>query len=392
MGSLGALAIAYVLSQFYRSFLAVLAPSLGRDLGATPADLSTAAGLWFVAFALMQIPVGMALDSIGPRRTVALLLGGAGGGGALLLALAPGPGAVIAAMALIGIGCSPVLVSSYYLIARLHPPARFATLAAAMIGVGSLGNLAGAAPLAAAVEAFGWRPSLAGLAALTALVATALFLVLRDPPRQSAPGGGGVLAGYRRILSIGALWLIFPAMLTNYAPAVGVRGLWAGPYLAEIHGLDTAGIGTVTLAMALAMIAGNFAYGPLDRLLGTRKRVVLGGNALAALACLWLALNPGAGLAAAGAAFALLGFFGASFAVIVAHGRSFLPADLTGRGITLLNFFGIGGVGLAQLATGQLHAATGGGGPATWSALFGFYAALLLAGLVPYAFARDSTD
>ena len=42
---------AYVLSQFYRAFLAVLSPDLGRDLGATPGDLALASGLWFLAFA-----------------------------------------------------------------------------------------------------------------------------------------------------------------------------------------------------------------------------------------------------------------------------------------------------------------------------------------------------
>ena len=42
-----------------------------------------------------------------------------------------------------------------------------------MIGLGSAGNLAGAAPLALAVEAFGWRASMAGIAALT-LASTAL--------------------------------------------------------------------------------------------------------------------------------------------------------------------------------------------------------------------------
>ena len=78
------LVLGYVLSQFYRSFLAVLTPVLGADLGATAADLSFASGLWFFVFAAMQIPVGWALDRFGPRRTAALLL-------ALGLALLGGP-------------------------------------------------------------------------------------------------------------------------------------------------------------------------------------------------------------------------------------------------------------------------------------------------------------
>ena len=78
------LVLAYVLSQFYRAFLAVMAPALQTDIGAGPEVLSMASGLWFIAFAAMQIPVGWSLDTIGPRCTAATLLGIGGGGGAFI--------------------------------------------------------------------------------------------------------------------------------------------------------------------------------------------------------------------------------------------------------------------------------------------------------------------
>ncbi len=64
------LILAYTLSQFYRAFLAVLTPVLQAELGAAPDDLAISSGLWFFAFAAMQLPIGTALDRIGPRRTV----------------------------------------------------------------------------------------------------------------------------------------------------------------------------------------------------------------------------------------------------------------------------------------------------------------------------------
>ena len=67
------LVAAYVLSQFYRAFLAVLAPVLAAEIGAGADDLAVASGVWFLAFALAQIPVGWALDRIGPRMTAAVL-------------------------------------------------------------------------------------------------------------------------------------------------------------------------------------------------------------------------------------------------------------------------------------------------------------------------------
>ncbi|NCM98068.1 MAG: MFS transporter, partial [Rhodobacterales bacterium] len=69
------LVLAYVLSQFFRACLAVLTPVLQADLGASAADLASASGLWFLTFAAMQLPVGWALDRVGPRLTTALLFG-----------------------------------------------------------------------------------------------------------------------------------------------------------------------------------------------------------------------------------------------------------------------------------------------------------------------------
>ncbi|MEP4115177.1 MAG: MFS transporter, partial [Nitratireductor sp.] len=73
MAGIVAFAFAYILSQFYRSFLAVLTPALTSELGASKADLSLASGAWFIAFALMQFIVGVSLDRFGPRRTASIM-------------------------------------------------------------------------------------------------------------------------------------------------------------------------------------------------------------------------------------------------------------------------------------------------------------------------------
>lgn len=386
------LVLAYVLSQFYRAFLAVLTPALEADLGATAADLSFASGLWFLVFALMQIPVGEALDRFGPKVTSVVLFAVGGAGGALMFAWAQTPAHITYAMVLIGIGCSPVLMASYYIFAKMYPAAMFSTLAGAMIGFGSLGNLASSAPMAWAVDALGWRETMVGLAIATLAVAVSLWVFVKDPLETKTTGPRGTVLD---LLKIKALWLIFPMMLVNYAPAAGLRGLWAGPYGTEVFGADTRMIGTMTLVMGLAMIAGNFLYGPVDRLLRTRKWVVFGGNALGAVACFALfALPATATVWTATALMAVVGFFGASFAVVIAHARAFFPSHLTGRGVTLMNLFGIGGVGIMQIVTGRLvaHWQDTGLGDQSYQYMFLTYAVFICCGLAFYAFSRDRTD
>lgn len=381
------LALAYVLSQFFRAFLAVLTGPLEADLGVTADVLATASGFWFLSFAAMQIPVGWALDTLGPRRVGGWLLLMGGGGGAAIFALAQSAPQIHAAMILIGIGCSPVLMASFYIFARSFPPARFATLAALMIGVGTVGNLISSYPMAFAAQSIGWRAAMWVLAAACAAVAIGILLTVRDPEKPEGEAKGSLLD----LLRMPVLWLLLPLMFVNYAPIAAIRGLWIGPYLSDVFALDVAQIGVATLTMSIAMIFGTLAYGPLDRILGTRKWVVFGGNAITlGLLVLLIALSaahPWVSIAL----MAGIGFFGASFPVMIAHARGFFPAHLTGRGVTLMNLFGIGGVGVMQFTSGRIHTAWTGDAPdAPYVAIFVFLAVSLALGLAVYARSRDS--
>lgn len=386
---IASLVAAYVLSQFYRAFLAVLSPVLKTELGATAEDLAAASGLLFLAFALMQLPVGWALDTIGPRRTTATLLALGGAGGAAVFALAQGPMALWVAMTLIGAGCAPVLMASFYIFARTYSAAVFGTLAGAVIGFGSLGNVAASLPLSATIDAFGWRGTLWAMAGITLVVAAGIALLVRDPDRIMHETKGSVFD----LMRLPVIWPVVAMMVVCYAPAAGLRGLWVGPYFADVFDADAAGIGRASLVMGLAMVAGNFAYGPMERFLGTRKWLIFGGNLAVALCLVALWAMPTASAFTALALFAGIGFFGSSFGMVVAHGRAFFPPHLVGRGVTLLNLFGIAAAGLAQVITGRLHAAAQTPpDTAPYQVIFGFFAAALLAGLAIYAFSRDRTD
>lgn len=404
---LAALALAYVYSQFYRSFLAVVSPELAADLGAGPGDLSAASGAWFVAFGLMQFGVGVGLDRFGPRLTAGVLFGVFGCGGALAFAFAGSPGQLAAAMVLIGIGCAPVLMAAFYLFVRRFEPARFAVLASSFVAFGNLGNVLGTSPMAGAVEAFGWRATVLALALGNLVVAGAILLCVRDPhdpvpdpgtaasrvrpdaaDSRTAPPG---LRGYLVLLRSARLWAVFPIVLLCYAPVAGLRGLWVGPWLVDLHGADATLVGRVTLAMACAMIAGSALYGPLDRWFDTRKRVILAGNLVVLCALVALASRPDMALGTATALLVIIGLAGMSYAVAMAHGRAFVPAALTGRGVTLLNFFSIAGVGLLQFGSAAFVGLRADpASPETYRWLFAGYAACLAVALAIYLGARDA--
>lgn len=388
-----ALLPAYFLSIFYRSFLSVIAGPVMSDLALGPREFGMMGAAWFIAFAASQFPVGWALDRIGPRRTVATTMA-LGSLGAFLFANATNAATATAAMALIGVGCAPIFMAALFLFARTMPPARFAFLTSVFIGLGSLGNIVGAAPLAIAAARFGWRPSMLAMAATFAAATLLAALLLRDPPRAEQESGKaeGLIEGLASILKLRPLWLLAPITLTGYAILATVRGLWIAPYMSGVHGLDAVSAGNAATAMAVAMVAGAFIYGGLEKSVRRTKPLVLWGTVATALAFCVLAVVGAGSAAVAVALFAAIGAIGFTYAILMAHARIFFPAHLIGRGMTAVNFLFISGAALAQSGSGWFIAgqrAAGHDAAATFANLHWLFAALLLGAAVIYAFTPE---
>jgi sugar phosphate permease len=382
--------LAYILSQFYRSFLAVIAPELSHEIGLNAQALGNMQAFWIAGFVAAQFPVGWALDEVGPRRSVSLLMLAAIAG-AILFARARSGNQLDIAMLLIGVGCAPIYMGALYIFGRVNRPDRFALLSSWLLGIGTAGNLLAATPLAWAAQSIGWRGAMLVIAALTAVSALLVFLLVHDPVTIRSGSQPGVLQAIGKIIAIPSLWPILPLTGVSYAVMLAERGLWAGPYFAEVHGLGPVDRGNALLLMAAAMSAGAMIYGPLDSWFNTRKWIVVVGSALTIAFFLILSFG-NLDVGAATLVMALLGAAGMTYGVVMAHGRALFPNHLLGRGITLMNVLFIGGAGIMQPISGAVVTAMKADGIAAadiYARLhFGFAVALAVT-LAIYLFSRD---
>jgi hypothetical protein len=133
----------------------------------------------------------------------------------------------------------------------------------------------------------------------------------------------------------------------------------------------------------------------MDQIFGTRKWIIFIGSSICVAAIVGLALIEEITFSFSVSLFCVLGFFGMSYPLMIAHGRSFSPEHLTGRCVTLLNMFAIGGAGLFQFLSGQLFRLTletEGSTSTAYTTIFLFYASSLFIGLVLYLKAKDRLD
>jgi predicted MFS family arabinose efflux permease len=393
------LATAYVASHFFRASNVTIGLDLMRDLSIGPEALGGLTGAFFFGFAAMQIPCGFLFDRYGPSRTMVgmLILATIGG---IIFTLAPTWPILLTGRVLMGAGFGVMLIGSMVVISRWFPPDRFSTLTAMVLSIGLLGNLAATTPLAWASQAIGWRAVFGAAVTLTALATIAVWLVVRDappghpflvqppePPRQ-------MLQGLMEVLRNARLMPILALSFCNYACTFTVQGLWGGPFLREVHGLSPIEAGNVLFIAVIAYQLGILAFGPLDRLLNTRKWITIGGSLaiISLLAALALPSQPPVSVPIG--AIIGIGFFSASATMAMTHGRGIIPERLIGRGMATINMSVMLGVACMQTVSGIIIGAfeplaDGARTEAAYRSLFGVLTVVLIIAVAIYRRSQD---
>lgn len=392
-------ALLFGIGQFHRVSLTVIAGDLQADLGLGGNLLGLFGATFFLAGAVAQLPTGILLDRLGPRRTVPLILL-VGIAGALVLATASDASQAIVGRALAGFGAAASVMGAYVVFARWLPPERFATMASLMIAFGSVGGLAATTPLALLLEHVTWRTVFVGLAVLTASLASCVWLFVRDaPPEQRvamAPASmRDSLRGLIEVFRVPGFWPLAAAGFVQFGPVTALYGLWAGPYLQDVHGLDLVERGHVLMVMAIASPLALSLVGPLDRVFNTRKWLIV--------AIMLGEAGVMTGLGAVGARGWLVGAGGlvlanclaTHYVVVAAHLRAVMPDYLIGRANTVVNMIAALGVAFAQMSTGAIIDALPGadgaiGSPEAYRWIFWFLAGLLVAATLGYLPVRDA--
>ncbi len=392
------LAATTILSQFFRTALAVIAPELIGDLGLSPRMLGLANGGFFASLLVAQVAVGVAFDKVGPRRTVGLLAIFMAAGAGLHAVAMDGPQFVVARF-VTGIGCAASFMSAVVLISAWLPPSRWSTGLSWVFGSSQLGILAAGAPLAYAAGTIGWRQTFLLTAVLAAMAGLLFYLFVRDRPPGAAPpvaiaAQPGALDGLRQILAIPRILPVFSLFGVAYGAVATISGLWAGPYLKDIHGLGAGERGLVLTGMATIQMASVFAFGPLDRIFNTRKGVIVAGSMTTLALMVVLAALPAPPLWLAVTMLSAISASSAYGTVLLAHMRAHFSNQLAGRGATTGNIAQLAGAAVLPVLTGFIPSFFGdtanGYAPDAYRLIFVCLAACLAAGLAIYIVAaRD---
>lgn len=332
-------ALGHFLSALMRTVNATVAPQLVTALALTPGQLGLLTSAFFFAFALVQLPVGIALDRWGPAKVQLPMLVVAAVGA---LAFSGGQtfAELLVARAVIGLGVGGCFMSAVKAISTWIAPSRMPSVQGYLIAVGGLGAASATLPVRLALHYTDWRGLFVVLA--VAAVTTGLLIRMLAPSQQVSPpqgsGRGPVLATMGEVYRHPAFREAAMLVLIPHTVFFGMQGLWISRWLTDVARFSDEAVGYLLYLSMAAIIFGAIAVGMITEWAGRRGvppiRVAAAGVALFILVQLGFVFNWSPSFQTLSVLFTLVGTVtGIEYAIIAQN----LPGTLTGRAATCLN-------------------------------------------------------
>ena len=233
---------AYLLIVSQRTAPGLISDQLMNDFSVTASTIGLLTSIQFLAYAGLQIPIGIMSDRFGPN--VFLIFGTLLNGlGTLIYSLAPNESVLFLARLLVGVGDATIWVNLVLILSIWFKVSEFVGLLGIAGMIGSMGFLLATVPFSAWISYAGWRPPFFTVGIALCLLAALLYFVLIYRPRQMDKKQADasaevkkehkrekVIVTLRRVFSDRQAWATFLCHFGAVGTYVGFIGSWAVPY------------------------------------------------------------------------------------------------------------------------------------------------------------------
>ncbi len=341
-------AVVYLAAFYIRVAPAVMTTELMRDFHIAGTDLGHLSAFYYYAYVLMQIPIGILVDSWGARR---LLVAGSilAAAGTFLFSSTDSFAIACTGRAITGAATAVGWVVTLKLATHWFPSRIFATLSGLGLLIGNIGALFAQVPLRMLVESFGWRS--VGVASAIFIFSMGLLALaaVKDDPSQAGFASYAPAAlqqkrkqtqssgSFVRIFTYTNTWLIFFAQGGFVGAILSFTGLWGLPFLRARFGLPPTSTAWVSSLMIVCWASSSLFCGYMSDRIGRRKPIYVGGAGLAAVGWLVMFYLPGLPLAGFIAVAALTSFAAGSVILGFAYAKESVPIAFLGTIGGLIN-------------------------------------------------------
>lgn len=250
------------LGSFYRSVNAVLAPDIVAELSLSAEDIGLLTSVFFLVYAGIQIPLGMALDRFGARRVSSFLYLIAGLS-ALVLAETSDYPTMLVARAAMGLGISVAFMGALKAVVDWVPREKLPITNSWIMMMGGAGVMAATLPLEYMLLLTDWRGIFFWLAIVTFVTVAALYFLPPEKPRPAEAAKVSAFKGVIQVFTNSDFLRMVPLGSSAQGVNMAMSSLWAGPWLRDVSGLSREGAAAVLFGMATTVTISAFTIGPI---------------------------------------------------------------------------------------------------------------------------------
>ncbi len=335
-------------------------PQLSQAFNLTAGELGILSSCYLWSYGIMQIPVGLLMDSVGPRRVLSIAAIFCAFG-TLLFGLADGILPACIGRVFTGLGASVAVVGCSKIASVWFPPRRFALFMGLMVAVGMLGGAFGLAAVSSIINRFGWKQTLLSGALISLTFSLLLWLIIRDQPSHSvqpeseqAQEKVPLLVGLSEVITSSQSWLVAMFAGLMFVPTLAFGGLWGTPYLVEAHGFSQESAGLLSSLVFVGWVFGGPIYGWVSDYIGRRNIPMYFANITTFITTLWLIYGSSFSFASIAIGMFLLGFFSSGFLISFVVTREKNRPQVSGTAIGFINMLNTFSVAFFQWLIGWI--------------------------------------
>ena len=360
----GILLLAYFLVYFQRNLPATLDTSIVDDLGEGLATLWAAA--YFYVYASLQLPVGLMVDKVGPRKilSTALVVVTVG---TFTVAAADSYLVLMMGKIIMSCGMACIYVPITKIIVTWFLKKDFAKLNGFVIATGNLAGIMAAEPTRILLDSIGWRGVFLMIGAITMVLAMLCILFVRNRPsdrgwreiREIYPDETHVnetydhvplVTGIRTVAGSGrAFWMPALAYFFVFGTMMLFQGRWVVRYFNTTYDFLIAGAVLLSI-LAIGKLISTAMASTVAKKVGSKRKVILYANIgyLAVWGIIWsFAGEINMFLFWAGINF-MFGFFSGFMSLGFTQAKEWFSAAISGTAIALFNTMVFLGGGILQ--------------------------------------------
>ncbi|WP_066308843.1 nitrate/nitrite transporter [Bacillus sp. FJAT-29814] len=271
----------YFLIVSQRTAPGLITDQLMKDFNITASTIGLLASIQFLAYAGLQIPIGILSDRYGPNffLIIGTILNGVG---TVIYSLAPHEFVLILARLLVGIGDAAIWVNLVLILSQWFRAQEFVRLLGFAAMSGSFGFLVATVPFASWISLSGWRAPFFITGMILCLSGFMLYFILEKKSNQLFKKAGGkgktkknhekVLPLLRRVFSSRQAWAAFFCHFGLMGTYVGFIGSWAVPYGMHVYEMSRSAASQLVMFGLFGALAGAPLTSWISSRLGSIKR------------------------------------------------------------------------------------------------------------------------